>query len=188
MFETGTVSHKKCEQCGERAAFVAIGVNTLLTVLKFVVGFYSGSRALFADGLHSAANIVTAATIVFSHRVGKKPSTYRYPYGYGKVEFVAAGGISLFITVGAIVLISVSIRHLLQPTPMAPDFSAILMAIISIGANEMLFRYMRCAGTQLKSPTIIARRPSIRVKPRGYPCRLTTVPGAHMLAHQRLCG
>ena len=37
-----------------------------------------------------------------------------------------------------------------------PHFSAVLVAIISIGANETLFRYMRCAGVQLKSQTIMA--------------------------------
>lgn len=154
--EPEQMNRNHCEDCGIRSAYIAIGVNSLLTVLKFIVGFYSGSKALFADGLHSAANIVTASTIVLSHRIGKKPATYRYPYGYGKVEFIAAGGISLFITIGAIVLISVSIRHMFQGSSTTPDFSALLMAVISIGANEMLFRYMRCAGTQLKSPTIIA--------------------------------
>ncbi|UCD87776.1 MAG: cation transporter [Desulfobacterales bacterium] len=127
-----------------------------MVILKFTVGITSGSKACMADGLHSASNIVTAFAIMLSHKIGNKPANSRYPFGYGKVEFVAAGFISLLIIAGAVTLISVSINHLLNEPSTPPHFSALLMAIISIGANEMLFRFMRCAGTQLKSQTILA--------------------------------
>ena len=120
------------------------------------VGVTSGSKALIADALHSAANIITAFAIILSQKVSSRPADNRFHYGYGKVEFIAAGAISLLIILGAIALIMVSIKHLMQGSRTTPHFSALLMALISIGANEMMFRYMHCAGTQLKSQTILA--------------------------------
>ena len=146
----------KCEQCGEYVAWVGIWTNLTLVVLKVIVGITSGSKALIADGLHSASNIITAFAIILSQRVSSRPADSRFHYGYGKVEFIAAGAISMLILLGALALITVSIKHLMEASVSTPHFSALLMALISIGANEMMFRYMRCAGTQLKSQTILA--------------------------------
>ena len=147
---------ERCKKCGERTALAGIWTNVVLVVLKITVGVTSGSSACIADGLHSASNIITAFAIIISHKIGSKARNSRFHYGYGKIEFVAAGAISLLITAGAVVLIFVSIDHLVREPKASPHFSAVLVAIISIGANEMLFRFMRCAGTQLKSQTIIA--------------------------------
>jgi cation diffusion facilitator family transporter len=146
----------RCEQCGDRAAWAGIWTSGTLFVLKIIVGVTSGSKACIADGLHSASNIITASVIILSQRVGKKETNSRFPYGFGKVEFLAAGLVSLLITVGAVLLVSASIKHMMREPSAPPHFSALLMALISIGANEMLFRFMRCAGTQLKSQTILA--------------------------------
>ncbi|MFH1489207.1 MAG: cation diffusion facilitator family transporter [Pseudomonadota bacterium] len=150
------MDHKHCEKCGGRVAWVGIWTNVLLVVLKMTVGVTSGSKACIADGLHSASNIITAFAITLSQRISRRRVNDHFPYGYGKVEFLAAGAISLLITAGAVALISLSIRHLVSVPSPPPHFSALLVAVISIGANEMLFRYMRCAGTQLKSQTILA--------------------------------
>jgi cation diffusion facilitator family transporter len=150
------MASERCEKCGNLAAWAGIWTNLVMVTLKIIVGITSGSKACIADGLHSASNIVTAFAIMLSHKIGRKPANHLYPYGFGKVEFVAAGFISLLIIAGAVALISVSINHLMKEPSTPPHFSALLMAVISIGANEMLFRFMRCAGTQLKSQTILA--------------------------------
>lgn len=145
-----------CQKCGEKSALAGIWTNVLLAILKITVGVTSGSKACIADGLHSASNIITAFAIILSHKIGSKPHNSRFQYGYGKVEFVAAGAISLLITAGAVALVTVSIHNIIREPSVPPHFSAVLLAIISIAANEMLFRFMRCAGTRLKSQTIMA--------------------------------
>jgi len=148
--------HQKCEICLERVANIGILTNLLLGVLKVWVGITSGSKACIADGLQSGSNIITAFAITVSQKVSKRKKTAQYNFGFGKIEFVAAAFISLFIVFGALILVTITIKHLLNEQSTPPHFSAILMAIISIGANEMLFRYMRCVGTQYKSQSILA--------------------------------
>ena len=147
---------KRCERCAERVPRVGVSTSLILMLLKFIVGVTSGSHALIADGLHSASNIVTGFATTLSRRISRKQVSDRFPYGFGKMEFLAAGGISLLITLGAVALIAVSFKRMISVPSPPPHFSALLVAVISIGANELLFRYMRCAGTRLKSPTIMA--------------------------------
>ena len=150
------IDHKKCDKCGGRVAYVGIWTNIAMMILKLTIGFTSGSKSCIADGLHSGSNIVTAFAILASQKLTKKKENKRFPFGFGKAEFVAAGFISLLIIAAAISLISVTIEHLLQEPGAPPHFSAIFIAIISICVNEMLFRYMRCVGTRLKSQTVMA--------------------------------
>lgn len=151
-----SLEFEQCATCGERVAWAGIWTSATLFLLKILVGVISGSKACIADGLHSASNIITSSVIILSQRVGRKRINSSFPYGYGKVEFLAAGLVSLLITGAAVLLISVSINQMVRQPSSPPHFSALLMALISIGANEMLFRFMRCAGTRLNSQTIMA--------------------------------
>ncbi|MBF0376896.1 MAG: cation transporter [Desulfamplus sp.] len=150
------IDRAKCEKCGERVAIIGIVTNLILVVMKLVVGVTSGSKACLADGLHSTSNIITAFAITVSQKLTKKTKNERFPFGFGKIEFIAAGFTSLFIIAAAVMLISASIDHLMQEPTAPPHLSALLSGVISVLANEMLFRYMRCVGTRLKSQTMMA--------------------------------
>jgi cation diffusion facilitator family transporter len=175
--------HSNCEKCGRRVAWVGIWVNLLMVVLKLIVGVTAGSKACIADGLHSASNIITAFAIMVSQKINARKSTSQFPNGYGKVEFMAAGFITLLIIAGAVALLLVSIRHLVnQPSP-PPHLAALLMALASIGVNEMMFRYMRCVATQFKSQTIMANAWANRADCFSSVAVIIGVLGARMGLH-----
>jgi cation diffusion facilitator family transporter len=132
-----------------------MAVSVTLTILKFVIGYTSGSKALIADGLHSASNIVTAIAVLASQSFAKQKKSSRFVYGYGKAEFLAAGFVTTFVISGAVILIVVAIGHLLHDPSTAPHLTALLVAAISVGSTEMIFRLMRCVGTRLRSQVIM---------------------------------
>src|SRR5690625_7387821 len=68
------------------ATWIGIIVNTLLAILKGIGGVLSGSKALLADALHSASDIVGSIVILFAVKVAVKPPDEEHPYGHGKAE------------------------------------------------------------------------------------------------------
>ncbi|MBF0509668.1 MAG: cation transporter [Deltaproteobacteria bacterium] len=171
---------KKCERCGTRVAWAGIGTNLLLVSLKILVGLVSGSWACIADSLHSAANLISAVAILVSHKVSKRETTIEFPFGYGKVEFLAAAFTSLLILAGAIAILIVSIEHLMKVPTAPPHLSALLMGLVSIGANEILFRFMQCAGNELRSQTIMANAWANRANSFSSMAVIIGVLGAQM--------
>jgi cation diffusion facilitator family transporter len=151
-----TIVKTDCIRCGQLVGWVGIAVNLVMVFIKTVVGISSGSKSCLADALHSGSNIVTAFAIFVSRRMTGKPSDEDHPYGHGKIEFIAAGSVSLVIILLTVVLIIIAFKHILYRPAPPPHLSAILVAVMSIITNEMLFRYFRCVGTQLRSQTIIA--------------------------------
>lgn len=174
----------KCEKCGDWAGWIGVCVNLALVVMKVCVGLASGSKSCLADGLHSFANIITAMVIILSRKLSSKEKDEAFPFGYGKVEFIAAGFISLFIIGAAVSLITVSISHLLSTPASPPHISAVLSALISIVANEIIFRYMRCVGTNLKSQTILANAWANRADCFSSIVVVISVVGAYLGFHQ----
>ena len=150
------MAREGCNRCGQRVGWISIGSNVSLTVLKLIVGLTSGSKAVLADALHSASNILTSFAIFLVRKLTGKPTDDSHPYGHGKVEFLAAAGVSALVLVMTVVLVVEALLHLIYAPPAPPHFTAIVCTAISIVANEMLYRYFRCVGTQLNSQTIKA--------------------------------
>ena len=74
-----------------RAAGVALGVGVVLTGVKFLAYFLTGSAVIFSDALESIVNLVAALFALYSLAVAHRPADASHPYGHGKVEFLAAG-------------------------------------------------------------------------------------------------
>lgn len=147
---------ESCEKCVKSLALVNIGGNSFIAVLKVFLGIAGGSHALFADGIHSFGDVFGSVMMVISLKIADRPRDSKYPYGYGKVEFLAACiiYISLFF-VGCYILTS-AIHHIISGVHINPDMVTLLGALISLVANELMYRQSICCGTQLNSPSMIA--------------------------------
>ncbi len=78
----------------------------LITGLKFIVGFTTGSLGILSEALHSALDLVAAVITLFSVRVSDKPADADHQYGHGKVE-----NFSAFIETGLLLLTCVWIVY-----------------------------------------------------------------------------
>ena len=84
----------------EKVALISILANIFLTVSKLIVGFATGSSAVFAEGLHSGMDILSSAISFIGIKIAKKPIDKKHPYGYYKFEVMAGLAITviLFLT------------------------------------------------------------------------------------------
>lgn len=138
------------------ATWIGIIVNSLLAIIKAVGGIISGSRALIADALHSASDIVGSIVILFAVKIASKPPDAEHPYGHGKAENIASMIIAfLLILIGLEISIS-SIKVFFGSPPTAPGFLALVIIIISIIIKEILFYYKLFLGKKYKSSALIS--------------------------------
>lgn len=138
------------------ATWVGIIVNIILTILKAFGGFISGSRALIADALHSASDIVGSIVILFAIRISVKPPDDEHPYGHGKAENIASIIIAfLLIAVGIEISIS-SIKVFFGEKPVAPGLLALIVIILSILIKEALFHYKYYLGKKYNSSALVS--------------------------------
>lgn len=128
------------------------GVNSLLALLKILIGFFGHSQALIADGVHSLSDLITDGLVLIAARMGDQLPDKEHPYGHRRIETIAATIISIILIVVALGIAYDTIQHMLHyATVKRPDMAVIIVAIISVLANEGLFRYTLLKGNHINS-------------------------------------
>lgn len=136
------------------AAWVGIVGNVILAIIKAVVGIMANSRALVADAVHSASDVVGSVVVLIGVRAAKLPPDQDHPYGHGKAESVAAIIVSvLLFLVGFEIALSAG-RSFFEPVEV-PKVLAIYAVLFSILAKELMFRYKYHLGKKYKSDALM---------------------------------
>lgn len=139
---------------------VGFAVNLLLAAGKLAAGLLGRSGAMVADAVHSFSDLATDIVVIAFARVSAKPRDEGHDYGHGKYETLATILISLALAaVGAGILVS-GIRAVatvveggMLPRPGAV---ALVAAVVSIVAKEILYRYTIRIGRAIASPSVEA--------------------------------
>lgn len=135
-------------------------VNMSLFVFKLAAGVIGRSGAMIADAVHSASDFATDIVVLAFVRISAKPRDDDHKWGHGKYETLASLiiGVALF-AVGAEILVDSSekivavVNGEVLPRPGA---IAIIAAIVSIIAKELLYQWSVRVGKQLDSPSVVA--------------------------------
>jgi cation diffusion facilitator family transporter len=115
--------------------------NFLLAILKITIGIIGLSHALFADGVHSLADLVTDALVLAASRVGSKDADSDHQYGHRRIETAATTALAVLLLVaGASIIVDAAI-HLLHGDTEAPKIYVLWVALFTMAAKESLFRY-----------------------------------------------
>jgi cation diffusion facilitator family transporter len=95
-----------------KVARLSIASNTLLIIMKLVVGIMSGSVSIISEAIHSSMDLVAALIAFFSVKVSDTPPDSKHQYGHGKVENVSGVIEAILIFVAAAWIIIEAIKKL----------------------------------------------------------------------------
>jgi len=138
------------------ATWVGIIINTLLAAMKAAGGILSGSKALLADALHSASDIVGSVVILFAVKIAHKPPDEEHPYGHGKAENIASFIVAFLLIAVGVELSIYSVRVFLSAPPAPPGKLALIIILISLVIKEALFHYKYRLGKKYNSSALIS--------------------------------
>ncbi|RLD84580.1 MAG: cation transporter [Bacteroidetes bacterium] len=140
-----------------KASWVAIIGNTLLAILKILIGLFSGSLAVLADGIDSASDIITSLITLVTGKIIDREPNIKYPYGYSRADTIAAKFLSFVIFFAGSQLTINSVRRLFSAdTDEIPTILAIYVTLFSIVGKFLLARYLMKRGNKLNSLMLIA--------------------------------
>lgn len=117
-----------------RAATISIISNTLLTVMKLIVGIMMQSVSVISEAVHSGLDLIAAIIAWFAVRKSGKPADDEHPFGHGKIENVA-GTIEAILIFGAAFYIIWEAVHKLRTGVVAIEslgLGALIMAVSAI--------------------------------------------------------
>ncbi|MBC2311379.1 cation diffusion facilitator family transporter [Listeria booriae] len=125
--------------------------NFVIVVLKFIVGFLTGSVAVISEAVHSSMDLFASVITFFSVRISNKPADADHPYGHGKAENIAGTIETLLIFVAGIWIIVESMNKFFNPHEIR--FPALGIAVMLFGAavNIIVSRVIKKAADKENS-------------------------------------
>jgi cation diffusion facilitator family transporter len=78
---------KPQEHDPRRSVLAALFANTAIAIAKFAAALISGSAAMLAEALHSAADTGNQALLLFGLKRAERPPDEGHPFGHGKARF-----------------------------------------------------------------------------------------------------
>ncbi len=136
--------------------------NAFLAAIKLFAGIYGNSSVLISDAINSLSDIATNIVVYFSAKLSKKESDKEHPYGHEKIDSLISMflGIALLLTafeVGKNAIITLVNYFQIGPDVGKPKIIALVVALITIGLKEFLFRKTKKDAKKAKSQALLAQ-------------------------------
>ena len=144
------------DQYGKVAGVVGILSNTLLCVMKILVGLLSGSIAIVADAVNNLADASSSLITLIGFKLAGMPEDKEHPYGHARIEYLAGLLVSVIIIVVGLELGKSSIEKILAPTPTEFSLTVVIVLLLAIGIKIWQACFNVQAGKKINSMTLIA--------------------------------
>jgi len=121
-----------------------VASNTLLIIIKVVVGLLIGSVAVISEAIHSGMDLVAAVIAFLAVRASGREADERHPFGHGKFENLSGTIEALLIFAAAAWIIYEAIRKLIDPHEIDMPFWGVgvmlVSALVNLFVSQRLFK------------------------------------------------
>ena len=107
---------------------LGIIVNSVLCIVKIILGIMINSVAVIADGFHDMADSMAACITLIAARIARMPADKKHPYGHARVEYLASLLVSAIVLIVGYQLLRSSISKCIHPEP--TDFSWLMIGFM----------------------------------------------------------
>ncbi|MFF2498200.1 cation diffusion facilitator family transporter [Peribacillus sp. NPDC058075] len=129
---------------GNKSAFTAACVNSIIAVLKGIAYFMTGNVAMFAETLHTLGDAANQFFVFIGSALSKKAPTDRFPDGFGRLVNLVLLGAVLIVGIMSYETIKEGFHHILHPTESTGiliNLSVLFLAVVL--ESYVLFKAMK---------------------------------------------
>lgn len=116
-----------------RAVVFALGGNTLISIIKYIVSFITGSSAMLAESIHSTADTMNQIFLLIGHKRSKMKPTEWHSFGFQKESFFWSLMVAILLFfIGSLFSFYEGIHKLIHPEPLKNVYWIFLVLFLSI--------------------------------------------------------
>ncbi|MBQ6497046.1 MAG: cation transporter [Firmicutes bacterium] len=135
---------------------LGIIVNSVLCVIKIILGFAINSIAIVADGFHDLADSLAACITLIASRIARMPADKNHPYGHARVEYLASLLVSAIVLIVGYQLLRTSIEKCIHPEPTAFSWLMVAFMVFAILLKGSQALFTIATGKHINSLPVIA--------------------------------
>ena len=141
---------------GTVAGIVGIVSNLLLFILKFSIGFLSGSIAITADAFNNFTDMASSAITMIGFKLASMPADEEHPFGHGRLEYLSALVVAFMVMFVGIKFVQTSFERIMNPIAVQFSLIPFLLLLASMAVKFWLGRFNKHVGEKIDSSALKA--------------------------------
>lgn len=138
-----------------RTSILGIIANVILSILKAVIGFASGSIAVVTDAVNNLTDVMSSVITIIGAKVAVKRPDKEHPLGHGRAEYISAAVISVLVIYAGVTAIIESFKKIFNPGDLSYDTIQIVILILAVMVKLGLGLYVSSVGKKVGSDALV---------------------------------
>jgi len=149
-------NHKVRDSYGYLGGIVGIGVNLLLSGVKFGLGIITKSVSVTADAVNNLSDATSSIVTIIGFKLASKPADEEHPYGHGRIEYISGLIVSFLVLLVGTEFIKSSYERITNPTTINFQWTSLIIILLSIVVKIWLSSFTRYIGKSIGSSALEA--------------------------------
>lgn len=149
-------NRKVIKSYGYLCGIVGIISNSILSILKILIGMYAGSIAIVADAVNNITDVGSSMITIVGFTISDKPADKEHPFGHARAEYITALAISVIIMFVGLKFFTSSIERIINPKPVIFSVITIIILILTIFAKFWQGSFYQTIGDKIDSNSLKA--------------------------------
>lgn len=125
-----------------QVAKLSVASNTILIILKLIVGILTGSVSIISEAIHSTMDLLAAVIAFLSVRISDRPADEKHPYGHGKVENISGVIEALLIFLASVLIIIQAVKKIINPGKIESIGIGFIVMFVAAGVNVVVSKML----------------------------------------------
>ncbi|MBO5934593.1 MAG: cation transporter [Clostridia bacterium] len=138
-----------CAACG-------IALNLLMFILKLIASAFTGSVAAAVDAVHNLTDSASSAVTLLSFLLSGQKKTKNFPFGKGRIEYIAGFLIAIVLITAGFKLAKESIIKIISPEPVTFSVLSVILLLISVLTKFYMAHFNSKYGNLISSAALKA--------------------------------
>lgn len=136
---------------GYMCGTIGILSNTVLSVVKIMIGLYVNSIAVVADAVNNLTDVGSSVVTIVGFSISDKPADEKHPFGHARVEYLSALIIAVMIVVVGFKFFTTSIDRIRFPKQVVFSYTTFIILVLSITIKVWQAKLYEIIGKKIKS-------------------------------------
>lgn len=135
-----------------QALYFNILINVIVVFLKLIGGFFFGTYTLIVDAYYTICDFFTDIISLISAKISKRRANKKFPFGYGRIEYITGMIIGILIFLLGLFMIFNSFHHPFT----IPNLNVLYIVILIIFLKTLSSNYLFQVGKKKRSQILIS--------------------------------
>ncbi|MGB5824204.1 MAG: cation diffusion facilitator family transporter [Proteocatella sp.] len=136
---------------GYLCGIVGILSNSILSIIKIIIGLYINSIAVVADAVNNLTDVGSSVVTIVGFSISDKPADEKHPFGHARAEYLSALIIAVMIVVVGFKFFTTSIDRIRFPKQVVFSYTTFIILMLSITIKVWQAKLYEKVGKKIKS-------------------------------------